>query len=68
MYVYVYVYVEIVFSKYLTPDHWHDVYTKQRTAAVSNDLCFCWMFVAREHTLEGVLNIAETLLVTERSS
>jgi hypothetical protein len=41
---------------------------KQRTAAMSNELCFCWLFVCKEHTLEGVLNVAETLSVTERVS
>jgi hypothetical protein len=63
-----YAHMEIVFLKYMTLDHWHGVYTKQRRAAVSNDLCFYWLFLRYEHTLERVLNIAETLSVSERVS
>jgi hypothetical protein len=51
--------IEIVFSKYMKPDNWYGVYTKQRTAAVSNDHRFCWMFVRRKHTLEGVQKLSQ---------
>jgi hypothetical protein len=52
----------------MTPDYWHGVYTKQRTAAVSNDLCFSWLFVRKERTIGEVLKIAEILSVTVRAS
>jgi hypothetical protein len=31
-YIYMHVYIEIVFLKYITPDHWHGVYTKTKNS------------------------------------
>jgi len=57
-----YVYIEKVLPKYMAPDHWHGVYTTTKKR------CSCWLFVRKEHTLEEVLSISQTLSVTGRGS